>query len=194
MQRLGRIVLQHGHALLDNDRPRIRARIHKMHRDPGHLAAIVQRLGPGVDARERRQQRGMDVQDAHRKRLQEPWLDDAHETRQHNRIAAGLLQKTDSLGLACRVQTGLPGRAVDPLVGNAVLGGAFEDIGVLDIRQHQPDLGVQFALVDRIDDRLHVRSRTGSKHAQFKFRHSFLPICLRLCWTIVYHTSPFVRK
>ena len=49
---------------LQDDRPRVDALVDEVHRDAEDLHAVVERLLDGVQARERRQQRRMDVEDA----------------------------------------------------------------------------------------------------------------------------------
>ena len=56
MERFRRVIIQHRHRLLADDWPPIHAGIHKMNRAAGDLYPVIQRLLPGLQAREGRQQ------------------------------------------------------------------------------------------------------------------------------------------
>ena len=55
--------VEHGHGLLQHDRARVEALVDEVDGGAAHLDAVLQGLALGVEARERRQQRRMHVQD-----------------------------------------------------------------------------------------------------------------------------------
>ena len=62
-QRLGRVVVAHGHRGLQHDGAAVELGGHQVHGRAGDLHAVLERLPLRVDAGKRRQQRGMDVED-----------------------------------------------------------------------------------------------------------------------------------
>ena len=152
MQRLRRVILKDRNRLLDDDRPGVRARIDEVHGDARHLAAVVQRLRPAVDARKRGQQRRMNVQHPVRERRQQLRFHDAHEAGEGDRIDARVLQELDALVFGDALKLRLPRRAVEILTRDVVLLRPFENLRVREVRQDQLNLRVQRSRLDRIDD------------------------------------------
>ena len=66
-KRLHRVVIQHRHRRLHDDRAGVQVLIHEMHRAAGDLDAVFERLMLRIQAGKRRQQRRMNVQNAVRK-------------------------------------------------------------------------------------------------------------------------------
>ena len=175
VQRLGSVILHHGHALLNEDGTGVRSRVDEVHRDARDLAAVIERLSPAMDTGKRRQQRGMDVEDAVRKRGEQLRLDDTHEAREHDRVDAGVFKHLDAAVFRGTFQLGLPRRAVEILAGDVVLTRTIEDLRVGEVREHELDLRIERAGGDRVDDGLHVGSGSGPEDTQMKLSHDSLP-------------------
>ena len=75
------VVVEHRDGLLRQQRPGVGPRIHQMHAAAGDLDAVGQRVGHGVRAGKRRQQRGMRVEDPAQEARKELRPKDFHETR-----------------------------------------------------------------------------------------------------------------
>ena len=144
MQRLRRVLVQNRDRLLADDRAGIHARIHKMHRTPRHLHAVIQRLFPGFEAGKRRQQRRMDVHDAPLERAQKFALQHPHETRQHNQIHLCRLQSGDERPLGVLVQLGAELSRRDELRGNLPLARAGQNSRAFDRRSRRRRLPPEF--------------------------------------------------
>lgn len=76
------IVGIHGDGGLRNDWPMVGFFIDEMDRGPGNADSVLQRLTLGMGAGERRQERGVDIDNPLGKGADEKWGQYAHETRQ----------------------------------------------------------------------------------------------------------------
>ena len=166
VQGLGRVVLEDRHRLLHDDGAGVRSGVDEMNRHARDLASVVERLGPAVDARERGEKRGVDVEDAVRERGEQLGLDDAHEAREHDSVDASALQELDAAVFRRAFQLRLPRRAVEVLAGNAVLLRTVEDLRVRDVREDEAYVCIKRARFDRVDDGLHVRARAGPENSE----------------------------
>ena len=81
-KRLGTCRRHARHRGLQNDRTGVEVGGHEMDGGPGHLHAMVQRLALRVDARERRQERRVDVENRVGKCVEKRCPDQPHETGQ----------------------------------------------------------------------------------------------------------------
>ena len=70
-QALGAVVREHGHGLLQNDRPRVEALVDQVNGGPAHLHAVVEGLSLGLEPGKGRQQRGVHVHHPARERADE---------------------------------------------------------------------------------------------------------------------------
>ena len=66
-ERRFRVVIHHGNDGLHDDGTGVEIFVHKMHGTPGEFHAILECLALRFEPRKRRQQRGMNIQDAVRK-------------------------------------------------------------------------------------------------------------------------------
>src|SRR4051794_12636227 len=85
---------------LEDDRPAVDAFVDEMHGNSGNLDAVVERLLDRVDAREGRQQGGMDVDDPVREALDEARAEDLHEAGEHDELGADGLDPVTQGGIA----------------------------------------------------------------------------------------------
>ena len=81
VQRLFIIVSKHRYRLLRQDGPGIHSRVHQVHGGSGDPHTVSQRVGYRMCTGERRQQRGMGVQDSAREPRKELRPEDLHEAR-----------------------------------------------------------------------------------------------------------------
>ena len=90
---------------LEDDRPGVDPAVDEVDRHPEHLDPVVERLLDGPQARKRRQQRRMDVDDPIRERRQELGAEQLHVAGQHDELHAGSSAATSAIA-------GVPVRAV----------------------------------------------------------------------------------
>ena len=76
--------------LLGDHRAGVHARIDEVDRHAGHLDPVAHRVGDGVGAGKRRQQRGMQVDDPPGERLEQRGRHDAHVAGQHHQVGLRL--------------------------------------------------------------------------------------------------------
>ena len=148
---LGRVVFENRHGLLDDDGTGVSPRVDEVNRDASDLATIVECLRPAVDAGERGKKRGVDVEDAVRKRGEQLGLHDAHEACENDGIDAGVLKEIDAAVFRRAFQLRLPRRAVEVLAWNVVLLRAIEDFRVRDIGKDELDFRIERARFDCVD-------------------------------------------
>ena len=148
---LRRIILKDGNRLLDDNGTGVRPCVDEVNRDASDLAAVVERLRPAVDAGERWEKRGVDVEDAVRKRGEELGLHDAHEASENDSIDAGVLKELDAAVFRGPFELRLPRRAVEVLAGNVVLLRAAQDLRVRDVCEDKLDVCVERTRFDRVD-------------------------------------------
>ena len=152
VKRLGRVVFENRHGLLDDDGTGVCPCVDEVNRDASDLAAVVERLRPAVDAGERGETRGMDVEDAVRKRGEELGLDNAHEACENDSVYAGALQKLDAAVFRRALQLRLPRRAVEVLARDVMPLRAIEDLRVRDVCEDKLDVCVERTRFDRVND------------------------------------------
>ena len=88
-QRLRRVIVSHGNRRLRDDRAAVEFTRDEMHGDARDLDAVRPGLALRVDARERRQQRWMDVENGVLEFVEERPAEKTHEAREaHQRHAA----------------------------------------------------------------------------------------------------------
>ena len=86
VERLGRVVLLDGDGLLGEDRAAVHSFVHEVDGDAGLRHARGKRLPDGVEARERRQKRRVDVD--RREPLEEDGREELHVARAHHDLDA----------------------------------------------------------------------------------------------------------
>ena len=106
-QRVGRISVEHRHRPLNDDRSAIELRRHQVHGHAADLDAVLERLALRVDARKRRQQRRVDVQDGVRKRLEERRADQPHVAGQADEPDIARLQLARQRAIVARRATAI---------------------------------------------------------------------------------------
>ena len=153
------VTFQHGHGGLDHHRTAIQGWGDEMHRGAMHPHPGLQSTPVGVQAGERRQQTGMDVEQATSVATDEGIGEYPHEAGQYHQIRR---QGIDQLGQG-RVE-GLPGRVslVIQYPGcNAVTGGKLQTAGVRPVG----DDGDNACTGDlRPDDGFHVAATAGDEN------------------------------
>ncbi len=107
---------QDRHRLLGEDRATVERGVDEVDRDAGHDHAMLEGVADAVRARERRQQRGMGVDDPARVGSQHERADQPQVPGQHHDIGAGAGERLGQRGV---VATRDEGR-VDPLLGSPV--------------------------------------------------------------------------
>ena len=102
MQRVGVACVADLDRALEDDRAGVDALVDEVHGDPGDLRAVVERLLDRADARERRQQRRVDVDDPPRERCEEAPARQRHVAGEHDELDAALAQPRRHGGVARR--------------------------------------------------------------------------------------------
>ena len=140
VQRFGSVVIQHRHGLLADDWAGVHARIHEMHGAAGHLHTMRQRLFPGLQAGERRQQRRVDINNPPGESVKERLLQHPHEPSQRHQIHLGFPQRFDVRPLCFLIQLRAElARGHEPR-RNAALACSREDSRLRHVAQYQRDL------------------------------------------------------
>ena len=165
MQTLRRVLVQHGHTLLADDGPGIHPRIHQMHRAACHFYPMIQRLFPAFQPGKRRQQRGMNIDDAAFESLQEIALQHPHEAGKHDQIHPGILQRRDKRLLGCLVQFGAEFARRHELRRQLPFARLRQDPGRFDVTQNQDDFRRDLARRDGVRNRDKVGAFAGTKNA-----------------------------
>ena len=157
-ERLRGVVVAHGHRGLQHDGAVIEPRGHQVDGRAGDLHAVLERLPLGIDAGERRQQRGVDVENGVRKRLEKRCSDEPHETGEtHERDVTReeLARQRTVEGLAARKRPVIDDQCVD--AGRAR---AIEAAGIRAIRDDGGDPRGQPRFIDGVDEGLEIAAST----------------------------------
>src|SRR5215475_9286641 len=170
-QYVGGVVITHGHRALHYDGAGVGLGNHEMHGRAGNLHARLQRLAMRVEARERRQQRGMDVEHPAIPALHELGREQPHEAAQTNQLDAMLpeLLLQHRLERAAVLAERL---ALDDLGRDAAGFGALEAGGLRTVGNHHGDFGWIVLGSCGFDQRGHVRSAPGDQDGDAAFHQS----------------------
>ncbi len=163
-ERVLRIVVEHGHGGLRDDRAAVRAFIDEMDRAAADLDAIGENVAMRMRAGEARQQRRVDVEDAAFVMTYEERRQDAHETGEHDEHHAFFLECSNQRlfeGLAAVILL-----AVDAERRDAGFLRAFERIGIRLVGEDDADLCMHLSPVDCVDDGLKIRAAARSEDAE----------------------------
>src|SRR4051812_14936556 len=91
--------IEYWHLFLQNDYPVIQLRIYKMHGAAGKFDSVSESLLLGLESREGRQERRMNIEDALRKLLYKPGREQSHVPGQANQINFMLFQRGDNFAV-----------------------------------------------------------------------------------------------
>jgi hypothetical protein len=94
-KRLCVVVLADGHHGLRNDRAGVCPDVDEMHGASSDSHAVLEGLMLRVDAREGGQKSWVHIDDAHRKRFEHPWGQQAHEPRKNDQVDAASAEDFD---------------------------------------------------------------------------------------------------
>ena len=163
-QRLDRVVVEQRDGCLQDDRTVIQFGRHQMHRRARDSDAVFERLPLRLEAGKRRQQGGMDIQDAVREGRDQRGAHQPHETCEADQIDVSCAEQMDECGVV-RVSVGiLAGVDVDRL--DARVAGATEPGDVGAVGDHHCNHRLEPAVRDGVDDRLQVRAAAGDQDGQ----------------------------
>jgi len=130
----------------------------------GNLGSVVEGLVLGVEAGEGGEQRGVDVEDAVGKGLDEGGRDDAHVAGEADEVDVVVIEAGDHFGVV--VGTFAAGGGDDD-GGEAEVSGGGEAGGVFDVGEDYGDFGVQEAMgIDGAVDGEEVRASAGEEDAE----------------------------
>src|SRR5919204_2169722 len=140
--------------LLQDDRPAVDALVHEVHGHASNPHPVIERFLDRMDAAERGQERGMDVDDAALKAADELGAQDLHEPGEHEQV--------DLMRLEPVAEQAVPQDPVAPVVGRVEdarldpgLLGALEPTRARAVRPHADDLDA-LPPMDLVQDRLEV--------------------------------------
>lgn len=162
-QRIDRVIVQHRHAALHDDRAAIELRCHKVHRHTGELYAVLERLSLRVDARKRRKERRMDIENGIRKRLEHGSADEPHEPSQADQADMTRAQGAHECAvelIAYRERAMTDVERLDP-----GLAGTIEARRFGTIRDDNRNLGLEATFSNRIDYSLKVTAAPRDENA-----------------------------
>ena len=147
------IALEHGDALLGDDRPAVECRVHEVDGDAGDGDAGAQRVAHGVEPRKGRQQRGVDIEDPAAEPSQDFGADEPQVAGEHDRVQVeGGERVREGRVITARHEHGL-----DPLLRRPVQGRAWP------VGEHQRDVPAQRA--PGRDRRQRTQVRPAARHA-----------------------------
>ncbi len=146
------VAREHRDRLLGHDRPAVERRVDEMDGDAGHGDAGRERIAHGVEARECRQQRGMDVEDPPLEAPEDRGSDEAQVAGEDQRVGRDRGERVgEDRVVATRHERGL-----DPLLARPV------ERGTRAIGEHQRHLAAERATRRGTNERPQVRP--GSRH------------------------------
>jgi len=153
VQARGRVVRQDRHLPLRDDFAAVYAGVDKVDGTPSHLFTCGKGLRPCFTPRKLRQKRGMQIDDAARKRVQRDWLQNPHEAGENNQLHSSSVQQPNELllDLWLKLRSELSRRKVG--MGNTELARNLENAGIGHIRNDDPDVCRQVTGVDLLEDR-----------------------------------------
>ena len=161
-KRFRRVVIQHRHNGLQDNRPGVEILVHKMHRAAGEIHAVFQRLPLRLEARKRGQQRGMNIQNAPAKRGNKKRRQQAHESRQANQVHFIFREHR---GHQPVIRLALQPLGGNHLRRNSAFGGARNPRRAFAIADHDGDFRAGNASRgDAIGQRLKIRPAPAQKH------------------------------
>ena len=165
VERLRGIVIQDRDGLLADNRAGIDAGIDEMDGATAYLDPIGLGLFPGLEPRERRQERGMDIHDAAGEGLEKLALEDAHEPGQGNQLDFGAPQGLDAGPLGLFVQFGAEFARRDESGGDIAFPRPLENAGLGHVAQDQDHLGREAARRAGPGNGQEIRAFAGTQHA-----------------------------
>ena len=133
-QRLDRVIVEHRHGGLQDDRTVVELGCHQMHGRARDAHAVFERLPLRVESGKRRQQRRMDIQDAVREGLEQRSAHQTHEAGQADQID-GSVRGADRRARVVGVAVGIVARVeVDRQAGRRDDSGAQRIAGCVASR------------------------------------------------------------
>ena len=93
------VAVEYGDEFLEDDGSVVELLVDEVDGAAGDLNAVVEGLSLGVETREGREQRGVDVEDALREGLDKAWREKAHVACEANQVDAMLLEAVDDGGV-----------------------------------------------------------------------------------------------
>jgi len=162
----GGVAGEDGDALLRDDFAGVDVLIDVVDGAAGFSYAGGERLFPGAQALERREQRRMDVDDAMGEGVEERFLDDAHVAGEDDPLGTVLAQKLDQRDFAFRAELGLERRREQRGSGEAISRGVLEDDGVRDVAGDEDDFGVELSRENRLLQRDKVAAFAGTEDGE----------------------------
>jgi hypothetical protein len=158
--------IQHRHRFLAQDRPGINTGIDQMDGATGHFNAVIESLFPCFQTRERRQERGVDIDDAAFEGAEERAFKDAHKTGEHNQVCLSVLERFDEGEFGFVIEFGAEFAGGDVLCGNREALGFLKNAGIWHIAEHNGDLGRHGAIGAAAGQRIEVRAFAGAEHGE----------------------------
>ena len=155
-QRVGVVTHANGHHGLHDDGPVVELGGHKVHCGADHFAACVQSTLVRVQAREGRQQRGVNVEQTAGVMSNKGGTQHAHEASQHNQI--GRVRINGAAQRRVEVFALRKGLVIDHLGADAPRGGKDKALGIRPIGDHGHHLGGPCFISAALHDGLHVRA------------------------------------
>ena len=175
-QRRFRVAVLDGNSSLRNDGTVVHFFVDEMHRYPGDLAAVLQRLFLRVEPLECGQEGRVNIDHAIGERPQQRRRDDAIEAREGNRIGTGILEVRND-----RVFKGLSIGEVavrEYRAGNTRGCSMREPVDIGSVAQYGHNLRVQPILLYGVDDGTKVGTPSGYEYPEF---HMMCGVAFALC-------------
>jgi hypothetical protein len=163
-QRVDGVVVMNGHWRLQHDGTAIELARHEVHGRAADVNAVLERLLLGVETREGRQKRRVDVHDPIGKRLEQRRADQPHEAGETDErdVSRAQLARERAIVVVAR---GKVARQHDERLDTGGLR-ACESGRLSAIRDDHGDLGVESSIGDGVADRLQIRAAPGNQHGE----------------------------
>ena len=163
-QRFRRIVFKYWYGSLNDDWTAIQLRGDKVHRYSTHPYPVLDCLTLRVQSRERRQQRGMDVENRIRELFDERGTDEPHESRKADEADVSRAQLPHQRAIVVVARRPAAMGEVDGL--DAGRPRSIQARGIFTVGDDDHDRGIEAPVRDRIDECLKIAAAARYEDAE----------------------------
>ena len=158
------VVVEDLNGPLHDDRSAVELLGHEVHRGASNLYPVLQRLTLSVQSGERRKERGVDVQNGLRIRLEQRCADQPHVAGQTYETNITRAQLSSNGFFVVVTRRGLPMIEAEGLDAGAP--SDLQATSVWAIRDHHRNNGIQPPVADRVDERLKITAPARDENAK----------------------------
>ncbi len=163
-QAFHRITVEHGNRSLPNNWTAVQLAGDEMHGGAAHLDPVLEGLPLRLQARKRRQQRRMDVENGRGKRVEQDGTNQTHEPGKTHQPHVARAQRVDQRPIVVVAGREVVVRQTERV--DSRLARAREAGRVRSVRNHDSYPRVQAPASDCVDNRLQVAAAAGDENAE----------------------------